>query len=627
MATSSSNPPFSALDSQIAQLELQVSTLKSQALQLKGRRNDLAPISRLPNEVLCRIAIEYKRSTPLVLRIARKPYRELGWPIVTHIYRRWRHVCLNHPQLWADIKSSDPLPWTATKLGLSRNVPLSLKWVRPMEQPVTVVVQERGNSSESQSSDQWENLLHRATSDARRLREVAFYGPLTFLNSMVNRMAATTHGVPNLRCLSLRHNDVFDSLRHFLSVPDDDLALIPKAASVKLDAPELRQLILWNCNPRINSIPFHNLTDLSLHLARCRKPLSSVEFMEMLKEAQSLVTVDLQQSLPDHYDHTTTEFPPMTVTLPCVEFIRVGDEYRRCITFLQHIRLPSSASVELNCTIGGRGDGHEAIDSDLCPTLSSLWMSQPDSSLQSFKLPVASMAIRHWQSGRFLENHFWCIGFSTEKQDLPHLSKVRRSVSTPPGRSPPKADFKLCIAFGTRGRGDQAVEDFLHHGLFDLTSLQSLHLDLQAEPDAVTYLGSSALLEEVALRSGYASAWFIKWLTSDPLLWPDDESSTTSVHTAIRLPRLRTLHLDCDFNPAPQNHRFQYTEEEEKGEEEVIPVTIGNLLWVLENRAKHGHQPEEIVLYNGRKVVLDEDLEFMTSLGSSVRLHEGVHEG
>jgi hypothetical protein len=85
---------------------------------LRSRRNSLAPISRIPPEILATIfghIVENKTS--------RKYQKRPACLIVTHICRHWREVALECPSLWAFI-SWNSARWVGICLERSKKAPL-----------------------------------------------------------------------------------------------------------------------------------------------------------------------------------------------------------------------------------------------------------------------------------------------------------------------------------------------------------------------------------------------------------------------------------------------------------------------------------------------------------------------
>lgn len=76
------------LDEEIADLTARM----QQAIRmLKARRNELAPVSKLPDEVLQHIFLIFRDSTDLDPK---------NWQQGTQICQYWRHVAVELPLLW-----------------------------------------------------------------------------------------------------------------------------------------------------------------------------------------------------------------------------------------------------------------------------------------------------------------------------------------------------------------------------------------------------------------------------------------------------------------------------------------------------------------------------------------------
>jgi hypothetical protein len=90
--------------------------------RLKTRRNTLAPVSRLPTEILARI----------FATIAHSCLDGFGYPIlswicsVTAVCGHWRAIALGCPSLWCFINSNQPI-WNEEMLKRSKAAPLIIK--------------------------------------------------------------------------------------------------------------------------------------------------------------------------------------------------------------------------------------------------------------------------------------------------------------------------------------------------------------------------------------------------------------------------------------------------------------------------------------------------------------------
>ena len=97
-------------------------SLEASAQALKSHHNELAPISRLPYEVLATIF-------SLLSVIAwNEGSGHLAWIYVAHVCHRWRETALNHPCFWSYINLTKLTPvGMAEILSRAKTVPLHLE--------------------------------------------------------------------------------------------------------------------------------------------------------------------------------------------------------------------------------------------------------------------------------------------------------------------------------------------------------------------------------------------------------------------------------------------------------------------------------------------------------------------
>lgn len=96
------------MDDERTQIDAEISKIEIRLFSLKSRRNELAPISQLPPELMMRI-FDLVRTTALLgdpletkkNSSVRSPY---SWIVIACVSRHWRHVALEHAELWRHIE-------------------------------------------------------------------------------------------------------------------------------------------------------------------------------------------------------------------------------------------------------------------------------------------------------------------------------------------------------------------------------------------------------------------------------------------------------------------------------------------------------------------------------------------
>lgn len=105
------------IDNEIAAL---TARMQESISLLKTRRNELAPVSKLPDEILLQIFVVLRDSTDL---------RPANWLRVMHVCQYWRHIAVGSPPLWTRLH--DPPPGlTRLQLECSQNAPLDVVLTR-----------------------------------------------------------------------------------------------------------------------------------------------------------------------------------------------------------------------------------------------------------------------------------------------------------------------------------------------------------------------------------------------------------------------------------------------------------------------------------------------------------------
>ncbi|TFY67304.1 hypothetical protein EVG20_g3985 [Dentipellis fragilis] len=105
---------------------------------IQARINALSPLSRLPVEILveifrCSAAVQKPGSSPHgyaringeMVPVSRDI--NLGWILVTHVCRRWRHVAIDYAMIWTHISFALGSEWTMRMIERSGQAPLVIR--------------------------------------------------------------------------------------------------------------------------------------------------------------------------------------------------------------------------------------------------------------------------------------------------------------------------------------------------------------------------------------------------------------------------------------------------------------------------------------------------------------------
>ncbi|EIM83706.1 uncharacterized protein STEHIDRAFT_140791 [Stereum hirsutum FP-91666 SS1] len=128
------DPPETIVHTRDA-IDDEIEGLYKTILLMKAQRNALAPVLRLPPELLCRIMLFFRSiERPTILDSARinpraMQHNRLGWIRLTHVSRQWRTLALGLPHLWNEIHLDVfGITWCQELVSRSRDVPLKLHY-------------------------------------------------------------------------------------------------------------------------------------------------------------------------------------------------------------------------------------------------------------------------------------------------------------------------------------------------------------------------------------------------------------------------------------------------------------------------------------------------------------------
>ncbi|KAH6901499.1 hypothetical protein BKA70DRAFT_1522227 [Coprinopsis sp. MPI-PUGE-AT-0042] len=318
-------------------LDARVLALEKEILDIKSQRNQLAPIARIPLEVLTEIFFECATNLwPMHQRSQHGLNIDLTytkWTVVSHVCRQWRDVALGCSELWSLLSPCMPKRWIEAMVERSKASPIS---VVNLEYEIAGLRPERFPNNIQ--------ALLTALSATSRWRSVHLR--LTHRSDDITKLIPSLNSPnPSLITFSLK----VDTRRygHNLgSLPSDFLGGT---------APSLRHLSLEHCQlPWGSSLLHQGLTSLTLVNPPLSKsvtgehPLcpSAHEFAAVLARLPLLTTLELNMKLPDlgalGRVGTTFEFPSL-------HNLRLIGECGELAGLFSCLRIPPTTSAQIRC--------------------------------------------------------------------------------------------------------------------------------------------------------------------------------------------------------------------------------------------------------------------------------------
>jgi hypothetical protein len=287
-------------------IDKQIAWHYSQIASLKAKRNSIAPIGRLPNELLSRIIAIYAVDSDSLFT--------LKWTKIMLVCWHWHHLGVAAHPLWSFIDLGWSGRWDRLYGQLRRSgvAPLTLKI--PF----------------CDSSHYIQVILDHC----ERLRALEVTGEARLIHKLLTEIP--NHNFPILTNLHLDPDHKRDE------IPAGFIAVLPDSI-LNGGLPNLRGLHLTSIN-----LPQLSVRGLeSLSLVDCNDSGSLLQtfdvLFEMLELCPQLGTLRLENTLPPDLD-----FPGHRIVhLPALTFLRLRDHVLLCRTVLQHLAFPLAARVHI----------------------------------------------------------------------------------------------------------------------------------------------------------------------------------------------------------------------------------------------------------------------------------------
>ncbi|KAH6901498.1 hypothetical protein BKA70DRAFT_1308836 [Coprinopsis sp. MPI-PUGE-AT-0042] len=336
-------------------LDSHILTMEKEILIVRSQRNRLAPISRLPVEMLTNIFLECAASPWPTSNSKKEGSSALytKWTVVSHVCRQWRDVALGCSELWSTLNQKMSVKWMEAMIERSKASPISILNYNPG------AIDPKTNKSQT---------LLKALSETGKLRKIELRLGVVHWNEEAAKVISSLNSpAPFL---------VDFSMTVHLSIRGRSLRSLPRDF-LGGDAPMLRRLELIHCHPSWNPTLFSpNLTSLRLTnppfltgvLDEPSTP-SSREFAKVLARIPWLTNLDLGIQLPDM---TTLDNAATTFEFLSLRKLRLVGECGNLAGLLGRIRIPSTTEVKIYCADVKKG---AVILLDLA--LERTWITQP----------------------------------------------------------------------------------------------------------------------------------------------------------------------------------------------------------------------------------------------------------
>ena len=307
----------------------QLESLEKTARTLKLRRNTLAPISRLPPEIIAIIFsfLSLPREIAILLTGDNKQ-AHLAWLRVSHVCHRWREIALNQPRFWSRIDFTTLTPAGATEvLSRSRMAPLEL---------------DANLSCVHWGGDRVDAFGKQLSSHVSHIALLNITARSANLKTIIEQLASPA---PALESLSLM---VDDEAYQRMGIPSN--ATIPHAL-FDGTAPRLSRLQLDRCDISWTSPLFKSLRTLELQVPSLIARPSLKEWLDAMEQMSQLGTLIVNHATPRAPTvGTPLSEPTRVVTHPSLTELNLTATASDCTFALAHLILPALVSIRVDVT-------------------------------------------------------------------------------------------------------------------------------------------------------------------------------------------------------------------------------------------------------------------------------------
>ncbi|KAF8138945.1 hypothetical protein EV363DRAFT_1394360 [Boletus edulis] len=436
---------------------------------LRGRRNALSPICRLPSEQLAAIFIHCALDHHC--KSSHIPIKDIpGWVNLSYICRHWRNVALDCPILWT-YHFVLSLRWTEELLARSKQASLKIRITFAASKP----------------NSWWSNLMKRLVKHVKRIQELHLDFPDKCISHILSKLSSPA---PRLQDLKISVN----------RGPSEWASVLFQG-----DTQALCTLRLSNCPVPWYLFKLSALTTLHLEQIPDRFRQSTEEFLATLNYMQDLKHLYLKDALTSAAGFlSSAAFSTSSkINLCYLSRLLILAPLSTVTALVSCVNIPGKTEVRLECT----SEANSSLDDFtlLSSALARRFSISEDQALSC--LTVRSLTVESSQFGRA------CLTFSALEHDCDSSITISDMEW---GRNIP---LKVVVYFDESRVGEDVVlsdmcccmpltgiETFWRKTLEHLQNLRYLKLSRGDMPDLASILSHSDLTIRGAVENRVGDA-------------------------------------------------------------------------------------------------------------------------
>jgi hypothetical protein len=510
VVTANQNAQFEQIDQEILRYEEAVRELKS-------RRNLLAPISRLPAEILCAVFMFCSVPEPLTPASFGSVDTRWRWIIVTHTSRLWRSIALSCPALWSKPEFTKT-EWAYEMIRRSKMAPLTIQV----------------------SSNYWltPRVVDAVSEGLKHLSRISEINLAASRDNMDKLLSSINHPAPFLRTLFLdigRSDYYYHSRSEPYILPEDFLSG---------DAPRLSHIELVRCHLRWDSPLLANLSYLKVNHPGPPAPTLD-QLISALAGMPQLEILDLENTLPTSTNTESIQKPE--VGLPRLRKLRAVGALDECAIFFDHVSVPSSATIHVVARCF-------ESPSQTLGLVNAMSQRLPVARDSGQNVPaIKSLMVQSVGIGTGIVVEAWNSSSNSKNKSSVVIPSSERAVTLNTFASPTSIGW-LKLEFSWQATVKKQLHDDVVVAVCDplpLAQLRTLHVrnwyhESVDSPTFAKMFGSLPKVNTLTVE-GNSAYGFVNALSQARI--PDGMSSSSPSRPALPFPALRTLKLlDADFD-------------------------------------------------------------------------------